>query len=90
MRANQYRTMIEGRTDTMWARYKDSDSLDLLTAIRRNQQHDRYLIAGDLAAIRAQLEPGKTVRDLGKPGLRKILDARLEHVVSENQAEVGR
>jgi hypothetical protein len=90
MRPNQYRAMIEGRTDTMWVRYKDSDSADLLAAIRRNQARDRYLVAGDLAAIRAELEPGKTVRDLGKAGLRRILDARFEYVVSENRARMGR
>ena len=85
MRPNQYRAMIEGRADTMWERYKDSDSLDLLAAMRRNQQHDRYLVAGDIAAIRSELEPGKRVRDLGKGRVRKILDERFEYVVFEQR-----
>lgn len=88
MRPNQYTTMIDGRADTMWVRYKDSTSLDLLAAIRRNQQQGRYLLAGDLAAIRSQLELGKTVRDLGKNRLRKILDERFEYVAHEHQAQM--
>jgi hypothetical protein len=82
----QYKTLIDGRTDVMWERYKDSTSADLLRAMRRNQHAGRYLVAGDIAAIRATLERGQTVRDLGKPKLRKILDARFEMVVSEQGA----
>jgi hypothetical protein len=79
----QYRTLIDGRTDAMWARYADCTSTDLLKALRRNQAAGRYLLAGDVAAIRASLERGQTVRDLGKPRLRRILDERFEAVVSE-------
>jgi hypothetical protein len=85
MRASQYRTLLDGRTDTMWNRYRHSDTLDLLHALRRNQQAGRYLIAGDIAAIRAQLERGQTLNDLGKPTLRRILDERFEYVAAENR-----
>jgi hypothetical protein len=81
----QYKTLIDGRTDTMWARYKDSTSTELLAALRRNQQAGRYLVAGDLAALRAALEPGQKVQDLGKPRLRRILTERFEWVVQEQR-----
>lgn len=55
------------------------------TALRRNQQAGRYLIAGDIAAIRASLERGQTVKDLGIAGLRKILDARFEYVAHQQR-----
>lgn len=83
----QYKTLLDGRTDAMWTRYKDSDTLVLLGALRRNQQAGRYLVAGDLAAIRASLERGQTVRDLGIAGLRRILDERFEYVVQEQQSQ---
>jgi hypothetical protein len=79
----QYRALIDGRTDAMWDRYKDCTRADLLAPLRRNQKAGRYLVAGDIAAIRASLERGQAVRDLGKPRLRKILDERFEAVVSE-------
>ena len=81
---NQYRTLLDGRTDTMWARYKDSDTLDLLHALRRNQQAGRTLMAGDIAAMRASLERGQTVRDIGIAGLRKILDERFEYEAAQH------
>jgi hypothetical protein len=81
---SQYRTMLDGRTDAMWARYKDSTGTELLSDIRRNQQAGRNLIVGDLAAIRSSLDPGQKVRDLTKSGLRKILDERFEYVVHEH------
>jgi hypothetical protein len=84
----QYKTLIDGRTDTMWDRYRDSDTLDLLAARRRNQAAGRYLVAGDIAAIRSQLERGQTVSDLGKPRLRRILDERFEYV--QNETREGR
>ena len=87
MTRNQYKTLLDGRTDAMWARYKDSDTLELLQALRRNQQAGRHLVAGDIAAIRASLERGQTVRDLGITGLRKILDARFEWVVQERREQ---
>jgi hypothetical protein len=67
----------------MWERYKDSTRADLLTRAAPQPDAGRYLVAGDIAAIRASLERGQTVRDLGKPRLRKILDERFEMVVSE-------
>lgn len=79
-----YRDLIESRLDIMWGRYQDSTSTELLTALRRNQQAGRYLIAGDLAAMRAALERGQKVRDLGRPGLRRILEDRFEYVSWEN------
>lgn len=84
----QYKTLLDGRTDAMWARYRDSTSADLLAALRRNQHAGRYLVAGDLAAIRASLERGQRVSDKGKAGLRRILDARFECVISERRGEV--
>lgn len=89
MQPNQYRTLLDGRTDAMWDRYKDSATLDLLGALRRNQQAGRYLVAGDIAAIRASLERGQKLRDLGKPALRRILDERFEYVTSQHQAEMS-
>jgi ribosomal protein S4 len=83
---SRYKVLIDGRTDAMRGRYKDSTRADLLTALRRNQQAGRYLVAGDLAAIRSSLERGQTVKDLGKAALRKILDARFEYVVYEQRA----
>jgi hypothetical protein len=83
MTRGEYRTLIDGRTDIMWTGYRDSTSADLLVALRRNQAAGRYLVAGDLAAMRAGLERGQTVRDLGKPRLRKILDERFEWVAYE-------
>jgi hypothetical protein len=80
----QYKTLLDGRTETMWARYKDSTSTDLLGALLRNQQAGRDLVAGDLAAIRSSLERGQTVKDLGIARLRKILDARFEYVVHQH------
>lgn len=83
----QYKTLLDGRTDAMWARYKDSDTLDLLGALRRNQQAGRTLMAGDIAAIRASLERGQAVRDLGITGLRKILDERFEYVAQQHREQ---
>lgn len=87
MNRSEYRMLIDGRTDAMWARYGDSTRADLLPALRRNQRAGRYLVAGDIAAIRASLERGQTVRDLGKPRLRRVLDERFEAVVNERAAQ---
>jgi hypothetical protein len=81
---NQYKVLINGRTDAMWSRYRDCTREGLLPALRRNQQAGRYLVAGDISAIRAALEPGQTVADLGKPRLRQILDERFEYVANEH------
>ena len=78
-----YVRMREMRLDVMWARLKDKTSAELLTDLRASQERGNYLIAGDIAAIRALLEPGKKVRDLGKPALRKVLDDRFEYVQHE-------
>lgn len=81
LKPNHHKTLIDGRTDAMWERYKDSDTADLLKALRRNQQAGRYLVAGDIAAIRSSLERGQKLRDIGKPALRRILTDRFEYVV---------
>jgi hypothetical protein len=84
MGENQYRTLINGRTDTMWAAFKDKTSDELLADLRVRQAKGLYLMAGDIAALRAALEPGQTVADLGKPRLRQILDERFEYVANEH------
>jgi hypothetical protein len=83
MKRTDYQAMIDGRTDTMWNRYKDETREGLLVFLRRNQQAGRYLVAGDIAAIRAALEPEQKVRDLGKPTLRRILMERFDYVVAQ-------
>jgi hypothetical protein len=83
MKRTEYQAMIDGRTDTMWNRYKDETREGLLVFLRRNQQAGRYLVAGDIAAIRAELEQGQTVHDLGKPTLRRILMERFDYVVAQ-------
>jgi hypothetical protein len=83
MRQTEYQSMIDGRTDTMWNRYKDETREGLLAVLRRNQQAGRYLVAGDIAAIRAELEREQKVRDLGKPTLRRILMERFDYVVQQ-------
>jgi hypothetical protein len=80
---SDYVRMREMRVDVMWANLKDKDSAGLLADLRRNQAQGRYLLAGDIAAIRALLEPGKKVRDIGRAGLRKVLDDRFEYVQHE-------
>jgi len=88
MTRGQYKALIDGRTDAMWDRYRDCTSADLLTALRRELPAGRYLIAGDIAALRSSLERGQTVSDLGKPRVRKILNERFEYVVYENRVGV--
>jgi hypothetical protein len=85
MLGSEAHRLLEARTDYMWSKLRHQTRLDLLTDLRHQQANGRYLMAGDRAAIRATLEHGQTLNDLGKPKLRRILHERFEYVMAENK-----
>ena len=83
MNEGDYRRWREMRINVMWARLKDKTSATLLADLRQMQERGNFTVAGDIAAIRASLEPGQKVSDIGRERLAKILDDRFEYVQHE-------